>query len=548
MKSGQNNIKNLFFKYLPLILLFILTFAIYGKTVNYGITEVDDNTFIYGNAALYSSKTILKDIFTKDIYLGTGFTTYYRPILCLTFAFENKIAGTSTHFAHFTNILLHLIACFLIFLYFQKYLTQKIPAFIASVIFALHPANIYTVAWVPGRNDSLFFIFFILALIFLREYADNKKLIFAFLHIFFFQLLLFTKESAIIIPIIFVLYILTHTKTDKKDFLSYRFLIAVWCLQILFFIFLHQISITNPNSLLNSILKSFYLENFSMFFEYYSSMFFLTVPFAVNIKTQTFILGSVAMAFTVYLTFSCGKEKLKKFFYFILPFMFIAPTMPAGRIWYQGNRMYIPLFAVLALFFICLETIKSDKKKFINYIYTAIILLLLLCSLITSTKIDHFKNGVTFWSAVYKDAIKPSIVVQNLYTDSLLSYGYPDEAFPIIQKALSDSDHSSLSTVYNLANYYFLLGDYGKAGRYFEEAIENQVLADAETYANLFICAKFLANKDAAEFYYEKTSQKFDNSLDKTNEFIMQTMKKLEDTRYAYNERKSENKANTVYE
>lgn len=538
--NSNSSVKQILLKYLPYIVLFFAVFALYGKTIGYNITANDDNAFIHGNADHYGSKTLLKDIFTKDVLFGGGFTPYYRPLLTLTFAVEHKLAGTSAHFAHLTNIILHLISCFIVFFFFRRYLSGAVPALIAALIFAVHPANIYTAAWIPGRNDSLLFIFLLLSLIFFIEYTKKEKASFIVCHFICFLLLLFTKESAVIMPALFVLYLLTWQK-DKKLFPSYIWIAVVWIAQISFFIFLQRRAVPEM-SFITGAIKCFYPANISMFFEYYTSMFFLTVPLAVNITVKSFVLGSLAIAFTVYLAFFCGKEKLKMFFYFIIPFFVIAPTMPGGRIWYQGNRMYIPLFAVLALCLICFDAFYRNNQKYKKQIMAAAAALVLLCSAVTFVKSDLFKNSMTFWSAVYKDANNPSIIIQNLYADALLRFGYPDEAFPAIEKAMADSKNANLSTVYNLANYHFILGEYEKAASYFEAAVQNPTLADAETYANLFICSRFLNNEEAAKFYYGKTSQKLENSFEKTNEFVLKLMKNLELTQNAYKKRKAENK------
>jgi hypothetical protein len=65
---------------------------------------------------------------------------------------------------------------------------------LAALLFAIHPIGIYTVAWIPGRNDSIMLINFILALACFIEYIDKKKLYILAGHIVFtFFLLLFKR-------------------------------------------------------------------------------------------------------------------------------------------------------------------------------------------------------------------------------------------------------------------------------------------------------------------------------------------------------------------
>jgi hypothetical protein len=506
---------------------------IYAKTVAYDITDNDDSSFIYANASAYDSETVLKDIFTNNVLFG-GTTAYYRPLLTVSFAICHKIAGTSPHFAHLTNVLLHILSCFIIFFFFKKYLMGNTAALAAALFFAVHPANIYTVSWIPGRNDSLFFILFLPALIFFVEYCRSKKSGFIILHFLFFMALLFTKESAPAAAVIFILYFITHKTKNQERLPAYIYFI--WCLEILFFIFLQKRVIAD-SPIFSAICGSFNIQNISMFFEYYASMLFLTVPFGVNVSAKTFILGGFSIIFLGWLAFFCGKDKKKMFFYFIIPFIFLAPTMIASRIWYQGNRMYIPLFAVLAVLFMSFDRYKICKK----YTFPVIIALLLTCSYISFTKSDKFKNGVNFWEAVYQDYKKPPVLTGNSYAYALLRFGYPDEAYPVIMQAMEEGKNSNSSTIYNLANYYFIKENYGEAVKYFEFAAQNSVLADKETFANLFICYKFLNNEKSAGLYYTKTAELSNNSYDETNKFISELAANLALTQKIYKERKEKN-------
>jgi hypothetical protein len=488
---------------------------------------------MYANASAYDSETFLKDIFTNNVLFG-GTTSYYRPLLTASFAIGHKIAGNSPHFAHLTNVLLHILSCFIIFFFFKKYLMGNAAAFIAALFFAVHPANIYAVSWIPGRNDPLFLIFFMPALIFFIEYCLNRKSIFIILHFLFFMALLFVKESAPAATVIFILYFITHKTKNQKCLPAYIYF--VWGLEILFFVFLQKRVIAD-SPIFSAVYGSFNAQNISMFFEYYASMLFLTVPFGVNVLAKTFILGSFSIIFLAWLAFFCGKDKKKMFFYFIFPFIILAPTMIASRIWYQGNRMYIPLFAVLAILFMSFDRYKIQKK----YTFPAIIALLLTCSYISFAKSDKFKNGVNFWGAVYQDYKKPPALIGNSYAYALLRFGYPDEAYPVIMQTAQEGKISNSSAIYNLANYYFIKENYGEAAKYFEIAAQNSTLADKETFANLFICSKFLNNEKEAGFYYAKIAGLSNNSHDETNKFISELAEKLALTQKIYKERK-ENK------
>lgn len=104
-------------------------------------------------------------------------TPYFRPIVAISFTIEHNIAGDSEIFSHLTRFLLHCISCILIFLFFRRYLSKTTSSFLDPLLFAIHPINTYTVTWIPGWNDSIILIDFIVCFIAcFIEYIDKKKL------------------------------------------------------------------------------------------------------------------------------------------------------------------------------------------------------------------------------------------------------------------------------------------------------------------------------------------------------------------------------------
>jgi len=90
-----------------------------------------------------------------------------------------------------------------------------------SLVFASHPILNQAVAWLPGRNDSLLALFVLASFITLQFYFENGKKVFLWLHFFSFFLALFTKESAIFVPFLIILYSLWFLKEKK-------FLARIW--------------------------------------------------------------------------------------------------------------------------------------------------------------------------------------------------------------------------------------------------------------------------------------------------------------------------------
>ncbi|MEO6304566.1 MAG: glycosyltransferase family 39 protein, partial [Bacteroidia bacterium] len=102
---------------------------------------------------------------------------------------------------HFNNMWLYILACVLLYLVFRRYLFKdnQDMAFLAALIFLIHPIHTEIVANVKGREDIFSVIFIALTFLFSFKYNDTKKissLIFAGLAFFFAML---SKEYAIVL-------------------------------------------------------------------------------------------------------------------------------------------------------------------------------------------------------------------------------------------------------------------------------------------------------------------------------------------------------------
>jgi len=102
---------------------------------------------------------------------------------------------------HFNNMWTYILACVLLYLLFSRYIFKERQdmAFLAALIFLIHPVHTEIVANVKGREDIFSMIFIALTFLFSFKYNDTKKitsLIFAGLSFF---LALLSKEYAIVL-------------------------------------------------------------------------------------------------------------------------------------------------------------------------------------------------------------------------------------------------------------------------------------------------------------------------------------------------------------
>ncbi|MCX6753986.1 MAG: glycosyltransferase family 39 protein, partial [Candidatus Nomurabacteria bacterium] len=193
----------------PFFWISFLILLVYGATLFFNIVYLDDNVLVTGQYQFNKSLSNIPQAFSQDIFqtpLGGG--TFYRPIERLTFILDAQFGeGAVIFMSHFSNVLLHILAICFLFIFLVKLKINKLTAFLFSLIFAVHPLSAQTVAFISGRNDSLLAIFVFPALIFLINYLETRKNKFLVWNLIFLALALFTKETAAVLPGVFILYI-----------------------------------------------------------------------------------------------------------------------------------------------------------------------------------------------------------------------------------------------------------------------------------------------------------------------------------------------------
>jgi tetratricopeptide (TPR) repeat protein len=98
----------------------------------------------------------------RELWLRPGAVPQYYPVTHTTFWIEYHLWGLHPFGYHFDNCLLHIANAILVGLILRR---LAVPGYaIAAAIFALHPIEVESVAWVTERKNVLSGLFYLLAL------------------------------------------------------------------------------------------------------------------------------------------------------------------------------------------------------------------------------------------------------------------------------------------------------------------------------------------------------------------------------------------------
>ncbi len=172
------------------LLLLVLTFAAYWPAVGAGFIW-DDEDILTANPLVTGPGGM------KDIWRGKDFYDFW-PLTLTSFWVEWRLWGMNAMGYHVTNILLHVGAAVL---FWRVMARLRIPgAWLAAAVFALHPINVQSVAWITERKNTLSLFFAATALWWYLRFDSGEGRKWLSLSFAAFVLALLSKTSVVMLP------------------------------------------------------------------------------------------------------------------------------------------------------------------------------------------------------------------------------------------------------------------------------------------------------------------------------------------------------------
>jgi tetratricopeptide (TPR) repeat protein len=135
----------------------------------------------------------------RRIWFQPRATAQYYPLLFSSYWVQQRFWGDSPTGYHLVNLLLH-IGCVVLVLRILRFL--RIPgAELATMVFALHPVNVETVAWIAERKNTLSGIFALAATFSYLKFDENRSRRSYALAIGLFLLGLLSKTAIVTLPL-----------------------------------------------------------------------------------------------------------------------------------------------------------------------------------------------------------------------------------------------------------------------------------------------------------------------------------------------------------
>jgi tetratricopeptide (TPR) repeat protein len=182
--------------------LVLITVAAYSPCLDHPFIHFDDPDYVTANPHVQAGLTVegIRWAFT------TGDCGNWHPLTWLSLQLDATLygGGNSSGF-HRTNVLLHLISTVLLFLVLSRMTGMAWRSAMVAALFALHPLNVESVAWVAERKGVLSTFFWMLGLAAYLYYVRQPSVRRYLLVVMALVLGLMAKPMLVTLPFVFLL-------------------------------------------------------------------------------------------------------------------------------------------------------------------------------------------------------------------------------------------------------------------------------------------------------------------------------------------------------
>ena len=181
--------------------LVVATFAIYWQVKDHEFLNYDDNIYVTENLNVQAGLT--------SESVSWAFTTSHHanwfPMTWLSHMLDYELYGSHPKGHLLTNVFFHMANALLLFMVLLRMTGALWQSGFVAVIFALHPFNVESVAWVAQRTNVLSTFFWLLTMWAYIRYVEKPNIKRSGLMVLFFALGLMSKPMLVTLPFVLLL-------------------------------------------------------------------------------------------------------------------------------------------------------------------------------------------------------------------------------------------------------------------------------------------------------------------------------------------------------
>ncbi len=483
--------------------------------------------FIYDDVPTIVQNTHIRELDRFQEKVGIE-NILNRSMTLLTYAVNFELGGIKVFGYHLLNILVHILTSITLFYTTRQllkletsrkfYQQNRLPHWVAT-LYTIHPITTQSVTYLSNRSSILAAFFSLLAFYIFIQFVENhkahrslsEKICFSILILISFLSGCASKATAVVFPILAVMFLILRYPNNLKSFLPTLILIL---LPLGIYLIYRAWRLGSPFHLhaepahgqITSF--TFFLTQIRVVVFYYGQK--LLWPFNLsfepdihvisNLLDTAWVIPSLILLTIGWMVYHSPSKIIQ--FGFLWTLITIVPTssfIPLNQL-ASEHRLYLPsqgfVMALSASF-----SIPSLWRKPSRYLF-----LVFLCLFIINAahrQLDY-RSSIHLWQDTIQKSPKKPFLYNNLAI-KLLEADRLDEAETMLYRAI-EMDPMSLLPQTNLGNIYYKKGLIQEAQKKFDTVL-NYGSRKPTTYYNSGLTRFELGNFEEALLFFQKASQ-----------------------------------------
>ena len=212
-KLHKDSLFNIRYHLLICFFLVVATGAVYYQVKDHEFINLDDELYVENH---YVKRGLSLESVNWAFSLKDKESTYWHPLTWLSLMLDYQLYGPHPGMYHSISLIIHILNSLLLFIVLRRMTGIVWRSAFVAVLFALHPINVESVAWVTQRPNILSTSFWMLTMLAYSYYTHRPGLFQYFLVLMIFVLGLMAKPMLITLP--FVLFLLDYWPLKRIRF------------------------------------------------------------------------------------------------------------------------------------------------------------------------------------------------------------------------------------------------------------------------------------------------------------------------------------------
>ncbi len=381
-------------------ILFVVAGALYYNTYTFNYSSFGDTALIKDNWESISAAGNIPKAFVTDTHLSHSHS-FYRPVQTVSFIIASQFTDGNPWIYHAASSVLFIISVLLLFFVLKNLSGSQTSAFLLALVYAAHPLLTSAVCWIPAQGYMFMLAFGLTAFLGLIKYIQSNKSGYLILHGAGLLLALFSHEAALVLPVVFVLYIRLYNSGKTK-----KPLYPLWVLVYVLYVIFRCIAVSPAKSFENIGIHQF-IKNLPAI-----PVLIGKIILPINLSTmplfdpQSVAIGLIAIAVIATALIRAKKYKETAFVFgglwfciFLVAGLVFRLPMAEHGLEYQEYQAVLPLIGLLiALEHVLVSLRKKYALKKIFIFYVPLIILFVVIGIKHS--VDYYEPLMFHSSAV----------------------------------------------------------------------------------------------------------------------------------------------------